>query len=109
MVFYLNNFSIHQAHKVLSTNVEHVVTRFIVLVNLHASSPEQVRDVVLTEESLCYLKTSASAESSCEIRDSNYCVSEDAMVVTKHLRRDLIDWIDLTWANFCVVNVNTVA
>jgi hypothetical protein len=31
------------------------------------------------------------------------------MVITKHLRRDLINWIDLTWANFCVIDVNTVA
>jgi len=31
------------------------------------------------------------------------------VIVTKHLRRDLIEFIHLAGANFCIVNVNTVA
>lgn len=109
MLVNIDQLTVHQAHEVIAANVEHVVASLVMLVNLHAAGLEQVRDVVLAEVGLRYLKTSASAESSSEVRDADDCVTEDAVVVTKHLRRDLAEFIDLAGANFCVVNVNTAA
>ena len=46
----LHHFAVEELHKVLSTNVENVMTGVVVLVNLHAAGVEEFRDRIFAEE-----------------------------------------------------------
>ena len=77
------------------------------LVYLHAAGPEELSDVVFAEEGRRYLETAAAAESSGDVTDSNDGITDDTVVVAKHLRCNLAEFKDLTRANLSLVNVNT--
>ena len=89
MILHPHNIAVKQTNKVLSTDVENVVARGVVLVDLHTAGAEKVGDVVLTEESLGDLEASTAAECPMDVTHPDDRISDHVMVPSQHLRRDL--------------------
>lgn len=102
----VDHVAVHDTHEVLSAHIEDVVACGVVLVHLHAASLEQIGDVVLTEECRCYFEASSTAESSRNIVNSNDGVTDDYMVLSEHLRGDVVKMDDLTWADLGLKDVD---
>lgn len=65
LIFNIHDVSVEQVDKVLTAHIEDVVTVALkVLVNLHAARPEELWDIIVTEESLGDFKASTIAKRS---------------------------------------------
>ena len=105
----LDHVAVEQVHEVLTADiVDSVANVLVMLMDLHATSGEQVWDVILTEESLCDLEASSTTEGSEDVTDTNDSMSDHTMVITKHSRSDGIDWHDLAWADLGILHVDAV-
>ena len=89
VIFDSHNVAVHDANKVFSANIENVVARSVMLVNLHATCAEQLGDVIFAEECLGDLEATSAPESSENVTSSNDSITNHMMVSTKHLWRDL--------------------
>lgn len=81
MVTDLDDVAVQQPHEVITAHIEDVVAMGVVLVNLHAPSVEQIRNIIITEECLCYFEATAAAEGTEDVADSEDGVANDVMVV----------------------------
>lgn len=48
-------------------------------------------------------------ESSKNVAYADNCVTDYTVVISKHARRDCIKWVNLTWAYFSIIQVDTLA
>ena len=109
MTINTDDITVQESHKVLTTNIEDTVSSVIMLVHLHAASVEQLRDVIVTEESGAYFEAATPTESSVDVILANDCVADNMMVVAKHSFSDLLERHHSTWANLSIVDLNTVS
>ena len=81
MILNSHNISVQEAHEVFTADIEDVVARSVMLVNLHATSAEQVRDVILTEECLRNLEATTTSEGPEDVTHSDDRISNHVMVI----------------------------
>ena len=104
-----DDIAVQESHEVLTTNIEDTVSRVIMLVHLHAASAEQLRDIIITEESRAYFEAATATESPIDIILADDCVTDDMMVGTQHSFSDLLKRHHSTWANLGIVDLNAVS
>ena len=108
VVFNSDDISVQQANEIFSANVEHIVTRLIVLVHLHAACAEQIGDIIFAEESLRNFEATSTSKCPKNVTDTDDSITNHVMVRTEHLWSDLVEGHDLAWADLSLVNVNAL-
>ncbi len=104
-----DDIAVQESHKVLTTNIEDTVSSVIMLVHLHATSAEQLWDIIIAEESRAYFEAAAATESPIDIILADDCVADNMMVGTEHSFSDLLKRHHSTWANLSIVDLNAVS
>ena len=77
--------------------------------DLHAACSEQVRDIIVTEESFSDFEASSTSERSEDVADADNGITDNSMVAAEHSRRDLTQRHHLAWADLSVINVDAGA
>ena len=82
VIFDSHNVAVQQANKVFPANIENIVARSVMLVNLHAAGAEKLRDVIFAEECRGDLEATSASESSVNVTVSNDGITNHMMVPT---------------------------
>lgn len=109
LIVNVDNISMEEVNKIFPADIEDVMAIRLMLVDLHAAGAQQLRDVIIAEESLCYFEASTSPESSLNVVNANDCVSYHCMLLAKHRCCELVDGKDFTRADSCLINFDTLA
>mmetsp|Transcript_31292 Transcript_31292/g.38706 ORF Transcript_31292/g.38706 Transcript_31292/m.38706 type:complete len:220 (-) Transcript_31292:260-919(-) len=109
VTIHADHVAVHQAHEVLTAHIKHVVTRVVMLMHLHAASTEEGRDVVLAEERRSYFEAATTTECTIDVIFADNGIADHMVVLPEHLLRNVIEWVDLAWADLRVVELDAVA
>ncbi len=104
-----DDITVQESYKVLTANIEDAVPSVIMLVHLHATSAEQLRDIIVTEECRAYFEAATATESPVDIVLANDCVADNMVVIAEHSFCNLLQRHHSTWANLSIVDLDTVS